>query len=97
MPPLGDPPDDPPGGLLLPGLPCTAESLHAAVKRVATAITSNGLSQLEFRPGDPLCFIMLRLLMTVPDGDVDVNRPTLKALTSLALSKNRTPEFRLFN
>jgi len=40
---------------------------------------------------------MLRLLMTVPDGDVDVNRPTLKALTSLTLSKNRTPEFRLFN
>ena len=64
-----------------------SDSLHAAVKRVATAITNRGLSHVDILLEDPLCFIISRLLMTMPGGGVDEYRPTLKGPTSLGLSK----------
>jgi hypothetical protein len=61
--------------------------LHAAVKSVATAITNRGLSHVDIFLEDPLCFIISRLLMTMPGGDLVDYRPTLKGPTSMGLSK----------
>ena len=86
MPPLGAPPPlGGEGGLLLP--PCTADSLHAAVKSVAKPITRRALSHVDIFLEDPLCFIISRLLRKLPGGNLVEYRPTLKGPTSLGLSK----------
>ena len=88
MPPLGG------AGMPLL-LPCTDDSLQAAVSRPATAMSNKGLSNFETRIAGPLLFIFSRLFVMTPSTGIVKFRSVLKGPTSLALSINTAAEFRL--